>query len=99
MADWADLHDHLLTEIVRRIKYYEDFVSFCCVCSSWKSAAVIDNFQYKSSQIPWLMLPPTKGTNRFDFFCLPKANHSSDHVARNLRQEVFYFQGFDYDSR
>lgn len=56
---WSDLHGDLLVEIARWVKWYEDFVSFGGVCTSWRSAAVSENFMYKSSQIlPWLVFPP-----------------------------------------
>lgn len=58
--NWSELPGDLLVEISRRLKLYEDFVSFRGVCTSWRSAAVLENFGYKSSQIPWLMLPPPK---------------------------------------
>ncbi|KAK2664019.1 hypothetical protein Ddye_002593 [Dipteronia dyeriana] len=48
----------VLEEIARRIKLPEDFVAFSGVCSSWRSAASKENFRFRSSLVPWLMLPP-----------------------------------------
>ncbi|KAJ0032043.1 hypothetical protein Pint_14711 [Pistacia integerrima] len=68
--DWAELDEDLLVEIVRRIRLREDFVSFRCVCRSWKSVAVEENFRYKSIQLPWLLLPPQKRSHVRDFYLI-----------------------------
>ncbi|TXG50393.1 hypothetical protein EZV62_022917 [Acer yangbiense] len=48
----------VLEEIARLIKLPEDFVAFSGVCSSWRSAASKENFRFRYSLVPWLMLPP-----------------------------------------
>ncbi|KAK3231729.1 hypothetical protein Dsin_003610 [Dipteronia sinensis] len=69
MSKWAELDDDVLVEIARRITWSEDFIAFRCVCSSWQSAAVKENFRFQSIQTPWLMLPPRSCTIPDDGFC------------------------------
>ncbi|XP_031284794.1 F-box protein SKIP23-like [Pistacia vera] len=69
-AQLGRTYEDLLVEIVRRIRLREDFVSFRCVCRSWKSVAVEENFRYKSIQLPWLLLPPQKCSHVRDFYLI-----------------------------
>lgn len=63
----------VLEEIARLIKLPEDFVTFSGVCSSWRSAASKENFRFRSSLVPWLMLPPKEeGSDLRSFFSLSK---------------------------
>ena len=68
MGEWSELDDNLLVEIVRRIRVYDDFVRFGGVCTSWRAAAIDENFGYAHAQIPWLMLP--RISNLYSFFSI-----------------------------
>lgn len=58
MTIWDSLC--MLEEIARTIKSPEDFTAFAGVNRLCRSAAK-KNFKFRSSLIPWLMLPPKKG--------------------------------------
>lgn len=90
MTNWSELNQDLVVEIAERIKFYQDFVAFRWVCTSWRSATNIKNFRYKSDQMPLLLLPPDDdgdGNRRRFFnpanamtrqFCLPEAAAADD---------------------
>nr|XP_043625181.1 putative F-box protein At5g55150 [Erigeron canadensis] len=58
MTSWSDLLPEILDKISRKFDFYEDFVNFLCVCSSWKSSVTrTRNFiQCLPSRFPALML-------------------------------------------
>ncbi|KAI3796274.1 hypothetical protein L1987_38941 [Smallanthus sonchifolius] len=39
MTNWSNLLPDILHEIAGKMNFYEDFINFLCVCSSWKSSA------------------------------------------------------------
>ncbi|KAH7841459.1 hypothetical protein Vadar_030168 [Vaccinium darrowii] len=55
MKNWAELQEDLLTQIVKRVDFLEDYSAFRRICRSWRSVAVKENFK-GSQQLPWLML-------------------------------------------
>ncbi|KAK9182326.1 hypothetical protein WN944_025469 [Citrus x changshan-huyou] len=69
---WSDLHGDLLVEIARWVKWYEDFVSFGGVCTSWRSAAVSENFIVLSNHFAKTseVLAVVKLQERFIWACL-----------------------------
>ncbi|KAK4731004.1 hypothetical protein R3W88_023992 [Solanum pinnatisectum] len=74
MADWAGLTNDRLVEIAKRVKVIEDFIIFDCVCNSWRTASIKDNFDMiienfyslsKGKILRRLYLPEAKGRDCF----------------------------------
>ena len=59
MSKWADLPDLILSEIMRRLSFYNDFVIFGAICKSWRSVYSLENPPL-SPRCPWLMLAEEK---------------------------------------
>lgn len=72
MGNWSELHQDLLVEILKKIIFHEDYVTFGCICRSWLFAARNYNFSYKSYQIPWLMISEENFSNYKSFFSIWK---------------------------
>ncbi|KAK7832292.1 putative f-box protein [Quercus suber] len=67
MSKWADLPDLILSEIMRRLSFYNDFVIFGAICKSWRSVYSSENPPL-SPRCPWLMLAEEKEQkSRTDF--------------------------------
>nr|XP_023882431.1 putative F-box protein At5g55150 [Quercus suber] len=59
MSKWADLPDLILSEIMRRLSFYNDFVIFGAICKSWRSVYSLENPPL-APRCPWLMLAEEK---------------------------------------
>ncbi|KAK3225017.1 hypothetical protein Dsin_004879 [Dipteronia sinensis] len=94
MANWAALNHDLLVEIVWRITWYDDFVAFGGVCTSWRSAASILNFRSKSPQMPWLMLPSKVDRNLRGFFSVTKGATRQIILPKAYAKKCFSSRGF-----
>ncbi|KAL7603059.1 hypothetical protein Lser_V15G15303 [Lactuca serriola] len=58
MPSWSDLLPEILNKIAGRFEFYEDFINFLCVCSSWRSSATTTKkfIHHLPSRFPLLML-------------------------------------------
>ncbi|KAK0596105.1 hypothetical protein LWI29_012883 [Acer saccharum] len=77
--DWSALDDIALDEIAGRITLYRDFAAFRMVCTSWQSS--LQNFKFKC-RMPWLMLPPKKGSNLYGFFIFPQVEQVQGRITQ-----------------
>ncbi|KAK1425491.1 hypothetical protein QVD17_20843 [Tagetes erecta] len=63
--NWSILLPEILNEIAAKLTFYEDFINFLCVCSSWRSSVTITNHlvlnhHHLPSMFPMLMLAESK---------------------------------------
>ncbi|CAI9278754.1 unnamed protein product [Lactuca saligna] len=58
MSSWSDLLPEILNKIAGKFEFYEDLISFLCVCSSWRSSASTTKklIPHLPSRFPLLML-------------------------------------------
>ncbi|KAJ0637606.1 putative F-box domain-containing protein [Helianthus annuus] len=59
MTTWSDLLPEILNRIAGKLEFYEDYINFLCVCTSWKSSATSTTknlIQHLPSRLPMLML-------------------------------------------
>jgi hypothetical protein len=98
MANWTQLPHSVLVNIAGRIKLYEDFVDFREVCTSWRLAAVDENFRFISNQTPWLMLPSIPGSDLRSFYNLSRDTPSQISLPESQWSEVPYFKRLAHDS-
>ncbi|KAI3497971.1 hypothetical protein L1887_33634 [Cichorium endivia] len=76
MPSWSDLLPEILNKIAGEFHFYEDFINFLCVCSSWKSSATTSKLfiRHLPSRFPLLMFAEsnTKEDDKQDCrrFCL-----------------------------
>ncbi|KAK1412098.1 hypothetical protein QVD17_33083 [Tagetes erecta] len=71
MTNWSELLPEILNAIARKLAYYEDYINFLCVCTSWKTCTTITKniIQHLPSRIPMLMFHEYSHQNR-TFFLL-----------------------------
>ncbi|KAL4598526.1 hypothetical protein ACB092_11G065100 [Castanea dentata] len=55
MSNWADLPHVILSEIMCRLSFYDDFVIFGAICKSWQEVYSLENSPL-SPRCPWLIL-------------------------------------------
>lgn len=65
LNNWSNLLPEILNEIAGKLNFYEDFINFLCVCSSWRSSVTITNHlvlhhHHLPSRFPMLMLAESK---------------------------------------
>ncbi|KAJ9563649.1 hypothetical protein OSB04_008809 [Centaurea solstitialis] len=64
MTTWPDLLPEILNQIAGKFQFYEDFINFLSVCSSWRSASTnkepIHHHLHLPSKFPMLMLSDSK---------------------------------------
>lgn len=95
MRNWSDLNQELLVEILKKIRFHEDYVTFCRVCSSWRFAAKNNFiFGYKSFQIPWLMLAPEKCSYDRSFFSIWKDQNRKVYIPEAKGKKCFSSKGW-----
>ncbi|KAL8268808.1 hypothetical protein R6Q59_002606 [Mikania micrantha] len=64
MTTWSNLLPEILNEIAGKLNFYEDYINFLCVCSSWRSLVtttedLIRHQHVLPSRFPMLMLAET----------------------------------------
>ncbi|XP_071739466.1 putative F-box protein At5g55150 [Rutidosis leptorrhynchoides] len=65
--NWSDLLPEILNKITQNLNFYEDFINFLCVCTSWNSSITTTKtfIHTLPSQFPTLMLAESN-TNEDD---------------------------------
>ncbi|KAL9246732.1 hypothetical protein vseg_020230 [Gypsophila vaccaria] len=63
MANWADIHPDILSQILKRIKNPSDHIRSSAVCSSWRSVALHHRYTLPHST-PGLMVSPKHSLHR-----------------------------------
>ncbi|KAL3498494.1 hypothetical protein ACH5RR_041226 [Cinchona calisaya] len=81
MGDWSQLIPDLLVSIAKRIQSVEDFVAFGGVCSSWRAAAIKDNFVESWPTVPLLMLAERKIATIGNFTVYLKARFGGGYLS------------------
>lgn len=67
LVSWSNLPDHLLNLISTRLHHCDYFLTFQCVCATWRAAAVKQLIQCQPSL--FLMLPQHEVGNHRSFIC------------------------------
>lgn len=88
MTPWSDLLPEILNKITEKFDFYEDFINFLCVCSSWKSSVSKTNkniIQNLPSRFPMLMLAESNTNEDDDQDCRMFFLLSNGGTMRKLR--------------
>ncbi|XP_049360020.1 F-box protein At2g26160-like [Solanum verrucosum] len=94
MADWAELPNDLISHIANRVKVIEDFIAFRSVCTSWRIAAIKDDFDVFSPQIPLLMLGAKHEDDFRELYSLSKNKVSRLFLPEVRNAECFPTEGW-----
>ncbi|XP_060210191.1 F-box protein At2g26160-like [Lycium barbarum] len=82
MANWEELPYDIIVLIAKRFKLLKDFIPFCSVCTSWRTAATKEIFEVRPPQVPLLMLADKDEDYREFYFVF------EDKVSRMFLPEV-----------
>ncbi|XP_076953608.1 putative F-box protein At5g55150 [Bidens hawaiensis] len=75
MTTWSDLLPEILNTISGKLEYYEDYINFLCVCTSWNQSTTKTkhNIQHLPSRFPMIMFAESNTNEDHDnrkFFLL-----------------------------
>ncbi|KAK9726487.1 hypothetical protein RND81_05G218700 [Saponaria officinalis] len=72
MADWSNLPIDVTIVIAEKLEYYEDFMAFNCVCTSWRRATKFAHEPSASRKTPLLMIVDSTRCSKLKFYGLNK---------------------------
>lgn len=93
MADWANLADDLLFQIINKINCLKAVVRFSVVCTHWRQAASKSKVT-ASFNIPWIILPRERDSPSLDLFILSKSITYRRHIPDLIGKRVLSSQGW-----